>query len=95
MTLTSSADQFPRFYPDAWLAGVYFVALAGSPTVEVSPNIEFGCPDPFYKEWMTTRELSTSEGKILLFPAFWFHRLPISDCEAETLAITIEVRPSG
>lgn len=93
LTLSSVADCNPRFCPDAWVAGVYFVELAGNPTPDQGPEIEFGCPDPHLKEWMKIRGLRCSAGKIIMFPAFWFHRPPTPDLGGETLVIAIEVLP--
>ena len=95
VTLASPTDAVPRYTPDAWLSGVYFVELAGNPAPEEGPEIEFGCPDPHLKEWMKIRGLRTAAGKLLMFPAFWFHRLPAPDMGGETLAIAIEVTPTG
>ena len=93
-TLLSSSDSVPKYSPNAWLAGIYFVELAGNPSPEEGPEIEFGCPDPHFKEWMKIRGLRSAAGKILMFPAFWFHRLPAPDLIGETLAIAIEVAPA-
>ena len=94
VTLSPAAERAPVYSPDAWLSGVYFVGLAGNPAPEEGPEIEFGCPDPLFKEWMRIRGLRSAPGKILLFPGFWFYQLPTPDLEGETLAIRLEVVPA-
>ena len=92
VTWSSASERAPRYAPDGWLAGVYFVGL-GNPSTEEDPEIEFGCPDPLFQEWMKIRGLKSAPGKILLFPGFWFHRLPPSGFSGETLVITLEFLP--
>ena len=68
LILSSPADGQPRYCPNAWLAGVYFVKLAGNFPAEQGPEMVFGCPDPHLKEWMKTRDLPSIAGKMIMFP---------------------------
>ena len=94
VVLMSSTERPPIYSPDAWLAGIYFVKIAGDPSPEECPEIEFGCPDPHFKEWMKMRELKSVPGQIVTFPAFWCRRLPVLNPGEEILAVAMEVMPA-
>ena len=93
VALTPGTEHRPTYSPDAWLAGIYFVEVAaGSP--EECPEIEFGCPDPHFEQWMKVRSLPCVPGQILTFPAFWIHRILLPDGRGEVLAVAMQAIPT-
>ena len=79
VVLDGAGHQAPHIHPAAWLSGVYYVALPpgiGPAAAQDAGWIEFGRPpdDVHGSVEPPCRTIAPEEGRMLLFPSYFYHR---------------------
>jgi tetratricopeptide (TPR) repeat protein len=100
VVLTRGGHQIPHIHPEAWLSGVYYPKLpptlghgADGPSSEGS--LEFGEPDtPFpSRAPAATFRVRPEEGKLVLFPSYFYHRTLPFESEGTRISIAFDFVP--
>jgi uncharacterized protein (TIGR02466 family) len=78
VALTSEGCQVPHLHPDAWVSGVYYVAVPESLEVATTPHagdLEFGRPDPElrFAPLRSSHYVKPKAGRLVLFPSWLYH----------------------
>lgn len=97
--LASGGHQTAHMHPQAWLSGVYYVSVpeeigAGG---EEAGFIEFGAPPERYytREQPATRRIEPREGRLLLFPSYFYHRTLPFDAASLRISLAFDVVPQA
>ncbi|UCC14125.1 MAG: tetratricopeptide repeat protein [Gammaproteobacteria bacterium] len=95
--LHQGGHQIPHIHPSGWLSGVYYVAC---PFEQADPGmrgwLEFGEPPanfPF-KEPASKMILEPSEGLLVLFPSYFYHRTIPFDDDRPRISIAFDMAPA-
>ncbi len=94
--LDSQGHQAPHMHPGGWLSGVYYVTLPDCIGEHGTEGwIEFGAtPDELRcKGEHPTRLICPAEGKMLVFPSFFFHHTIPFESEKRRISIAFDVIP--
>lgn len=99
VAMRESGHQVAHIHPAAWLSGVYYPRVPES----VRPGdpeqrgwIEFGRPpeDVFTRREPAVHAICPTEGLLVLFPAYLYHRtIPLAG-DAHRISIAFDVLPS-
>ncbi|MEM7251081.1 MAG: tetratricopeptide repeat protein, partial [Pseudomonadota bacterium] len=100
VVMRSGGHQIPHIHPAAWLSGVYYPQLPPFVADQQNDNaqlgwIEFGrSPDEFFATRpMPTRTFRPQEGRMFLFPGYFYHRTIPFDADAERISIAFDFVP--
>jgi tetratricopeptide (TPR) repeat protein len=97
--LESGGHQMPHIHPDAWLSGVYYVAVPPEVDAEDKRHagwIEFGAPGydlPGRDDLV--HPIAPHEGDVILFPSYFFHRTLPFEAETQRISIAFDVIATG
>lgn len=98
VVMRSGGHQIPHIHPSAWLSGVYYVKVPPSVREDSSTRegwIEFGSPPDSLscKRQQIRKFFFPQEGKMILFPSYFYHRtVPLASGE-ERISIAFDVSP--
>lgn len=92
--------QDPHVHPSGWLSGVYYVSLPdaiSSEDDEAQGWIEFGRPITYPKAKMEPRVklYQPEEGKMILFPSYFYHRTVPFHSDQKRISIAFDLIPAG
>lgn len=98
VVMDSGGHQIPHIHAAGWLSGVYYVRLpprVGESAVDHAGWIEFGRPpDSLHcRAEPLTRRICPSEGGMLLFPSYYYHRTIPFESEEPRISIAFDVLP--
>ena len=92
----SQGHQTPHMHPDGWLSGVYYVRVPDTVSdVSGAGCLEFGRGR---EHWKTTsdaliKRIRPTEGKIVLFPSYYYHRTIPFESNEERICFAFDIRP--
>jgi tetratricopeptide (TPR) repeat protein len=95
--LSAGGRQQPHMHPLSWLSGVYYARLPADMTADKTEAgwIEFGAPPDRYR--MSTlpalRTIEPKEGRLLLFPSYFYHRTLQFDSAESRVSLAFDVMP--
>jgi len=101
--LQAGGHQTPHIHPMAWMSGVYYLAVPGEISADDSGDdteqqgwIEFGQPPERHatgKELSFLRSIAPTEGALVLFPSYAYHRtIPFNSSE-QRVSIAFDAVP--
>ncbi|HJP04992.1 MAG TPA: putative 2OG-Fe(II) oxygenase [Gammaproteobacteria bacterium] len=97
--LHEGGQQTPHMHPLGWLSGVYYVQLPEGMTGKPGKSgwLEFGRPpERFYRLTEPERTLyEPREGKLLLFPSWFWHQTIPFDATGDRISIAFDVIPQA
>lgn len=78
VVLAGDGFQVPHLHPDAWVSGVYYVAIpepVQGPAAPHAGELEFGRPDPELRfvQPRSFRYVKPKPGRLVLFPSWLYH----------------------
>ena len=98
VVMRSGGHQIPHIHPSAWLSGVYYVKVPSSVREDSAARegwIEFGSPPDNLscKRQQVKKFFFPQEGKMILFPSYFYHRtVPLASGD-ERISIAFDVSP--
>ena len=99
VVMNSGGHQIPHIHPAGWLSGVYYVSLpacVGEMAHDRAGWIEFGRPPESLKcrSAPQTRQICPREGRLLLFPSYYYHHTVPFESDDLRISIAFDVLPS-
>jgi tetratricopeptide (TPR) repeat protein len=99
VVMNSGGHQIPHIHPAGWLSGVYYVRLpacVGETAHDRAGWIEFGRPPESLKCRSTpqTRQICPREGRLLLFPSYYYHHTVPFESDELRISIAFDVLPA-
>jgi Tfp pilus assembly protein PilF len=96
--LESQGHQSSHLHPGGWLSGVYYAKIPdviSADSEDKSGWIEFGCAAkyPDAEAEHEVRLYQPSEGKVVLFPSYFYHRTEPFDSEDKRISIAFDIIP--
>jgi len=101
IVMESEGHQVPHIHPTGWISGVYYPRL---PAFEAAARedaaagcLEFGAPPPdipFAGE-PHLKTVRPEEGKLVLFPSYFYHRTIPFEAETARVSIAFDFRPAA
>lgn len=98
LVLTGQGHQVPHIHPGGWLSGCYYPKVPDHVSDDDPEHhgwFEFGRPQTLYRSQAEPQvhPVCPTEGLLLLFPSFIFHRtIPVATAE-ERISIAFDVLP--
>lgn len=98
VVMDSGGHQIPHIHPAGWLSGVYYVRLprcVGESAEDYAGWIEFGRPPDSLRcrAEPLTRRICPREGRLLLFPSYYYHRTIPFESKEPRISIAFDVLP--
>lgn len=98
VVMREGGHQIPHIHPSAWLSGVYYVKVPSSVRADSENKagwIEFGSPPQSMrcKRQRLKRFLFPEEGKMILFPSYFYHMTVPLESTEERISIAFDVTP--
>ena len=97
--LSDGGYQAPHMHPLAWLSGVYYVRVPADMTQTDSRAgwIEFGAPPEDFgvASEPELHNIQPKEGRLLLFPSWFFHRTRPFDANVSRISIAFDLVPKN
>jgi len=96
--LGAGGHQMPHLHPLAWLSGVYYARLPDDMQV-AGPQagwLEFGLPPErlVVKSPAEPRAVEPREGRLVLFPSYFYHRTQPFESDRSRISIAFDVMPN-
>jgi len=98
--LKSEGHQASHLHRDGWLSGVYYAELPSSIVSDANSDtndgwIEFGIPQayPKSKAIPETRTFEPVEGRLYLFPSYFYHRTIPFDSDTARVSLAFDLMP--
>ncbi len=96
----SHGNQVPHNHPVGWERGVFYSKLTSAVSAEDGSHagwIEFGSPpeDYLHRSRPRTRLIQPQEGKIILFPSYFWHRTIPFEGEEERISLSFDAIPTA
>jgi hypothetical protein len=96
--LGAGGHQMPHLHPLAWLSGVYYVRLPDDMQA-AGPQagwLEFGLPPErlVVKSPAEPRAVEPREGRLVLFPSYFYHRTQPFESDRSRISIAFDVMPN-
>lgn len=100
IVLQAQGHQIPHNHPSAWLSGVYYVklpAIVGVSGQGEAGWIEFGRPPDHFHRTVEpeVRAFQPEEGKMVLFPSYFYHRTVPFETAETRISIAFDVLADG
>ncbi|MGH8496810.1 MAG: tetratricopeptide repeat protein [Gammaproteobacteria bacterium] len=100
VVMSSGGHQIPHIHAAGWLSGVYYVRLPGCVGESAEGDagwIEFGRPpDSLHcRAEPVTRRICPREGRLLIFPSYYYHRTIPFESEEPRISIAFDVLPTA
>ena len=97
--LRSGGRQIPHMHPLAWLSGVYYASLPDQMDAasDEAGWLEFGRPPErfFRKNEPEVRRYQPAEGKLILFPSWFWHQTIPFTADRHRVSIAFDVMPKS
>ena len=97
--LDREGHQLAHIHPTGWLSGVYYACIpeADQETGNKSGWIEFGRPPDNFRITYEpdVRIIEPLEGKMFLFPSYFYHRTVPFEGSGKRVSIAFDVMPTG
>ena len=97
--LSDGGYQVPHMHPLAWLSGVYYVQVPADMTQTNARAgwIEFGAPPEDFgvASEPELHDIQPKEGRLLLFPSWFFHRTRPFEANASRISIAFDLVPKN
>lgn len=99
LVLDRQGYQVPHIHASGWVSGVYYVAVEGAVSDETAGHegwIEFGRPQAIYRPTVEPRLrlIRPEEGRLLLFPSYFFHRTIPFTADAKRICVAFDICPA-
>jgi tetratricopeptide (TPR) repeat protein len=95
--LQAGGAQAPHIHPLGWLSGVYYAQLPpGMGTSGAEAGwLEFGTPPSryFVRRAPAPHHVEPREGRLVIFPSYFYHRTRPFDCAGERISIAFDAVP--
>ncbi len=96
VVMHAQGHQVPHIHPKAWLSGVYYAAVPQAVSrggQDQAGWIEFGRPreDLLQEPRPATRSYQPEEGKMILFPSYFWHRTIAFASEERRISLAFDV----
>ncbi len=96
--LGSQGHQTPHIHRSGWLSGCYYAKIPDVITADSNTQdgwIEFGRPQdhPMSKAAPRTRSYQPSEGMVMLFPSYFYHRTEPFESKEQRISIAFDIVP--
>ena len=96
--LEDGGRQTPHIHPLSWMSGVYYAKIPDNIVAHTSKNgwLEFGPPPEKYNMVtpLATRSIEPSEGKLVLFPSYFYHSTKELLSDENRVSLAFDVVPS-
>ena len=96
--LQQGGRQTPHIHPLGWISGVYYARIPEGISGDPTQNgwLEFGPPPPKYDaiDPLTTRSVEPREGKLVLFPSYFYHCTKALRSDTDRVSLAFDVVPS-
>ncbi len=98
--MESQGHQLPHIHPSAWLSGVYYARVPRSIATDDGKQagfIEFGQPPAELagSAQFPVRRLQPREGRMLLFPAYFYHQTVPFESDELRVSLAFDLAPSS
>ena len=96
VVMDNQGHQLPHIHPSAWLSGVYYARLPehiGAGDFDRAGWIEFGMPpeDMQGKVMPPLKSFQPSEGRMFLFPSYFYHRTEPFESHEVRISIAFDI----
>jgi uncharacterized protein (TIGR02466 family) len=95
--LESGGFQLPHSHPLGWISGVYYAQVPEGMRID-NPEagvLEFGMPPEHfhYASHPELRRIEPAEGRLVLFPSYYFHRTLPFTADGKRISVAFDVVP--